>query len=265
MDVKDKNNIAELKGYLEKIDEVVQAKKKDRKKIINHLVDMANSYYEETKRLTAEVESLKNQLNTVLNMKPDLEKWTEELKNKMTNELKINIDENYKVINERMSNIAGAILKNRSEIEKIPEGLQEIKSKLEPIENASESMRKAQELFNTKKQECERLDSDLKSRESKLNEREENISNREQQLEIDKNEIEDYNRDNYNAIQNHERVTTENSKYRRKIDEHEKTIGDLKQQLESMSKEKQDLVNQVNELKHQQQTDNNTNILPMDE
>lgn len=261
MDVKDKNNIAELKGYLEKIDEVVQAKKKDRKKIINHLVDMANSYYEETKRLTAEVESLKNQLN----MKSNLEKWTVELKNKMTNEVKINIDENYKVINERMSYIAGAILKNKSEIEKIPEGLQEIKSKLEPIENASESMRKAQELFNTKKLEYEGRYSDLESRESKLDEREKDISNREQQLESEKNQIEDSKRDNCNAIDNYESVTNENRDYRRRIDGCEKKISELEQELEAVRNEKNALKHQVEELKRQQQTDNNTNVLPIDE
>ena len=91
MDVKDKNNIAALQEYLEKIDEVVQAKKKDRKRIINHLADMANSYYEETKKLTAENESLRNQLNTTLNMKSDLERWIVELTNKLSNIVKINI------------------------------------------------------------------------------------------------------------------------------------------------------------------------------
>ena len=39
MDVKDKNNIAALQEYLGKIDEVVQAKKKDRKRIINYLAE----------------------------------------------------------------------------------------------------------------------------------------------------------------------------------------------------------------------------------
>lgn len=256
MDVKDKNNIAALQEYLGKIDEVVQAKKKDRKRIINYLADMANSYYEETKKLTAEVELLKNQLNAALNMKSDLEQWAEVLTNKLTSEVKINIDDNYKVIKGQMSNIVGAILNNKSEIEKIPEGLQEIKSKLEPIENASESMRISQMLFNTKKQEYEKWFNDLETREAELNEREEDISKRESQLESEKAQIEDYKRDSDNAINNYERVTNENSDYRRRIDECEKKISELKQELEAVHNEKNKLKHQVDELKDQQRADN---------
>jgi chromosome segregation ATPase len=255
MDVKDKNNIAALQEYLGKIDEVVQAKKKDRKKIINHLVDMANSYYEETKRLTTENERLKNQLKAAINMKSYLERWEAELTNKLS-EVKIKIDDNYKVINRQMSDIAGDIANNKSEIEKIPDGLCDVERKLEPIVNASESMRKAQELFNSKKQEYEKWFNDLETREAELNEREEDISKRESQLESEKAQIEDYERDNLNAINDYERVTNENSDYRRRIDECEKKISELEQELEAVRNEKKELEHQVEELKYQQRADN---------
>lgn len=262
MDVKDKNNIAALQEYLEKIDEVVQAKKKDRKRIINHLVDMANSYYEETKRLTTENERLNNHLKAAINMKPYLERWEVELTNKLSNIVKINIEGNYKVINEKMSNIAGDILNNKSEIEKIPNELRYVESKLEPIVNASESMRISQMLFNNKKLKYEKWFNDLETREAELNEREEDISKRESQLESEKAQIEDYKRDSDNAINNYERVTNENSDYRRRIDECEKKISELKQELEAVHNEKNKLEHQVDELRYQQRADNMTNLPP---
>ena len=76
-----KDDIAKLQGYSDRIDEVVQAKKKDKKKIIAQLVEIANSYCDEAQQLAQEITSLKSaREKEVQKLKSEQEKQIQQLK-----------------------------------------------------------------------------------------------------------------------------------------------------------------------------------------